>query len=219
MNLFKSSIKKLIERKDFAGLQQRLAAEPNLANKGITIPFDFLCKAKAHPLHRICDGVFSAKITAGESVKLAKIFLANGANIDGDKIKKEGTPLLAAASLRAEQVGMLYIEKGADVHYTYKNDGVSALHWAAYCGQAKLVDKLIKANASIDTPDNTYNSTPLGWAVQCLQTNKNRKEDQHLDCIKLLLKSGASINNLSKEKNDYLHLLAKEDVEFKKLIE
>ena len=112
MNLFKSSIKKLIEQKDFYGLQQILATNQTLANEGITIPFDFFCKAKAHPLHRICDGVFSAKITDGEAVKLAKIFLANGANIDGDKIKKEGTPLLAAASLRAEQVGIFYIENG-----------------------------------------------------------------------------------------------------------
>lgn len=218
MSLFKPSIKKLIEQKDFDRLQQLLITNPTLANEGITIPFDLFCRTKAHPLHRICDGVFSAKITQEESVKLAKIFLANGANIDGDKMKGEGTPLLAAASLHAEQLGMFYIEKGADIHYTYKNDGVSALHWAAYCGQVQLVNKLIEADAVIDSTDNTYNSTPLSWAVQCLQTNKNRSEANHEACIKLLLKGGASIKKLSTEKKDYLHLLAKEDIELQQLL-
>lgn len=218
MNLFKSPIKKLIEQKDFEGLTQILTTNPNLANEGITIPFDFPSGTKAHPLHRICDGVFSGTITDEEAVKMAKIFLANGANVDGDKIKGEGTPLLAAASLRAEQVAILYIANGADIHYTYQNDGVTPLHWAAYCGQNQLVDRLIKANASIDTPENSYNSTPLGWAIQCLESNKNRKEDQHVACIKLLLKSGANINKLSKEKADYLHLLAKANIELKQLL-
>lgn len=218
MNLFKPPIKKRIEQKDFEGLQQILASNPSLANAGITIPFDILCTAKAHPLHRICDAVFSAKITEEESVKLAEVLLANGADIDGDKMKGEGTPLLAAASLRAQQVGILYIEKGADIHHTFKNDGASALHWAAYCGQNQLVDRLIKANASIDTPDNTYDSTPLGWAIQSLQTNNQRKEDQHIACIESLLKSGASLKKLSKEKADYLHLLAKKDMKLQELL-
>ena len=116
MNLLKPQIKKLIETKDFEGLNQFLVNNPNLVNEGITIPFDFLCRVKAHPLHRICDGVISGKITDSEARKFAEIFLNNGANIDGDKDKNEGTPLLAAASLHAEQTGIFYIENAADVN-------------------------------------------------------------------------------------------------------
>ena len=112
MNLFKPSIKKLIENKDYSGLKQLLSENPNLANKGITIPFDMMCRKKAHPLHRICDAVFVGKITDTSAVKLAKLFLENGANIDGDKHEDEGSPLLAAASLHAEQVGIFYIDNG-----------------------------------------------------------------------------------------------------------
>jgi len=216
MNLFKPQVKKLIENKDYNGLNQLLADNPNLVNEGITIPYDSFCRTKAHPLHRICDGVFAGKITDNEAVNLAKIFLDNGADIDGDKIKNDGTPLLAAASLHAEQVGIFYIENGADVHYTYKNDGASALHWASFCGRDKLVDILIKANSSIDKPDNTYISTPLGWAIHSMQSNDMENKHNQLECIKLLLKNGADTRKLDKEKNDYLQSLAKTDPELKK---
>lgn len=214
----KHQVKKLIENKDFDGLKVLLTNNPDLANEGITIPFDSECIARAHPLHRICDGVFVGKITEDEAVKLAKLFLANGANIDGDKINNEGTPLLAAASLHAEKVGILYIENGADIHYTYRNDGTSALHWAAFCGLNKLVERLIKSKASIDKPDNTYNSTPLGWAIHCLQMNDSNKTRNQVDCIKLLLNRGADISKLNKEKNDYLISLAKDDPDLKEIL-
>lgn len=218
MKLFKPQVKKLIEKKDYNGLNRLLADYPELANESITIPYDSFCRSKAHPLHRICDGVFAGKITENEAIRLAKILLDNGADIDGDKDKGEGTPLLAAASLHAEQVGIFYVENGADVHYTYKNDGASALHWASFCGRDKLVYRLIKANASIDNPDNTYNSTPLGWAIHCLQSNDMGNKHNQVDSIKLLLKSGADTKKLDKDKNDYLLSLAKDDLELQNFL-
>ncbi len=218
MNLFNPQVKKLIEKKDYNGLNQLLAENPNLANEGITIPYDFICRTKAQPLHRICDGVFAGKITDNEAVNLAKIFLDNGADIDGDKIKDDGTPLLAAASLHAEQVGIFYIENGADVHYTPKNDGASALHWAAFCGRDKLVDKLIKANAAIDESDVEHKSTPIGWALHALMINDRLNAHNQVSCIKLLLDAGADTEKLNKDANDYLHTLAKDDLELQNLL-
>ena len=218
MNLFKPSVKKLIENRDYSGLKQLLSDYPILVNKGITIPFDLICRAKAHPLHRICDAVFAGKITDSDAVELAKVFLENGANIDGDKNKNEGTPLLAAASLHAEQVGIFYIDNGADVHYTYKNDGASALHWAAFCGRDKLVESLISANAEIDELDTTHKSTPVGWAIHSLQSNDMGNKHNQLNCIKLLLKSGADSKKLDKDKNDYLLSLSKSDPELQDLL-
>lgn len=124
MNIIKPQVKRLVEKKDFNGLNRLLADNPNLANEGITIPYDFFCKTKAHPLHRICDGVFTGRITDTEAIQIARIFLDNGANIDGDKAKDEGTPLIAAASLHAERTGIFFIDNGADVNYVYKGDGV-----------------------------------------------------------------------------------------------
>ncbi len=66
-----------IENKDYQGIRQLLANYPNLANEGITIPYDSKCKTKAHLLHRICDAVFAKKITDEEAIEIAKILLPN----------------------------------------------------------------------------------------------------------------------------------------------
>jgi ankyrin repeat protein len=218
LNLIKPKVKRLIENKDYIGLSQLLTVNPNLANKGITIPYDFKCRLKVHPLHRLCDAVFAGKITDNEAIGLAKIFLENGAYIDGDKIKDEGTPLLAAASLHAEEVGIFYIENGADINYTYKNDGASALHWAAFCGRDKLADRLIKAKAFTDVPDITYKSTPIGWAIHALMTKDKLNAHNQVSCIKLLLKAGADTGKLNKDKNDYLYTLSQDDLELQNLL-
>lgn len=218
MILSKPQVKKLIENKDYAGLNQLLSNSPTLANEGITIPYDFLCVTVAHPLHRICDGVFTGKLTDAEAIKLAKIFLDHGANIDGDKYKNEGTPLLAAASLHAEQVGIFYIDQGADVHYTFKNDGATALHWASFCGLDKLVKRLITANAYVDEPDREHKSTPLGWAIHSLQSKDKMNMHNQEECIKLLLMSGADIKNLNKEKIEFLFTLTKDNIELENLL-
>jgi uncharacterized protein len=141
------TVKKLIEQKDADGLRKILTDNPSLANEGITIPHDFLCSAKAHPLHRICDAVSIHKLTDEEAITLTKTFLDYGADING---YNDGSPLLAAASLHAEQLGIFYIDNGADISITDENDNASALHWAAFCGRDKLVDKLIKSKALID---------------------------------------------------------------------
>jgi len=212
-------IKTLIEKKDYEGIGQLLANDPDLANKGITIPYDIKCTIKAHPLHRICDAVFVKKITDEEAIKFAKIFLIFGADINGAAVKEtEDTPLLAAASLHAEQLGIFYIDNGADIYYTGRLDGATALHWAAFCGRDKLVEKLIEQKAAIDQPDTSYSSTPLGWAIHSLMTGDRVNAYHQVTCVKLLLKAGADITTLNKETNNYLHSMAKEDLELKKLL-
>jgi ankyrin repeat protein len=160
----------------------------------------------------------AGKLTDDEAVRLAKVFLTHGANIDGDKDKDEGTPLLAAASLHAEQVGIFYIDYGADVHYTYKKDGASALHWAAFCGRDQLVERLIKSSAAIDEPDTVHQSTPTGWALHALMTNDKPNTHHQVPCIKLLLKAGANTEKLNEEAMGYLKTLAEADLEFYQLL-
>lgn len=209
------TIKKLIEVKGIDGLRGALAGNPELANDGITIPYDFVCRTKAHPLHRICDAVFAHKITDEEAISLAKVFLEYGANINGFN---DGSPLLAAASLHAEQLGIFYIENGADINITDANDDASALHWAAFCGRDKLVDKLITSNANLDKPDRTYQSTPLGWAIHCLSSNDRGNRHNQLACIKLLLQAGAEIEKLSIEARENLFSYADKDPELKSML-
>lgn len=212
----KTTVKKLIERKDNNGLRQLLANNPGLANEGITIPYEFFCKTKAHPLHRLCDAVFAGKMTEEEAITLAKTFLENGANIDGDK--KGGIPLLAAASLHAEQLGIFYIDNGADINFTDENDNASALHWAAFCGRDKLVNKLIQSKAIPDKPDKRYQCTALGWAIHSLMSHDAGNKHNQITCIKLLLRGGADIKKLSVEHTQYLKSITESDRELKDLI-
>src|SRR5690606_28726620 len=212
----KPTIKKLIEQKDNNGLQELLADKPSLANEGITIPYDFFCHTKAHPLHRLCDAVFADKMTDEEAITLAETLLKNGANINGDRLG--GTPLLAAASLHAEKLGIFYIDNGADIDFTDENDNASALHWAAFCGRDKLVDRLIKSKASLDNPDKTYQCTPLAWAIHCLMSNDKGNRHNQETCIKLLLQAGADINKLSEDHNKYLHSIGETDSELNDLL-
>src|SRR6266498_3967088 len=118
----KHKIKTLIENKDYEVIRQLLSNNPNLANEGITIPYDSKCASKAHPLHRICDAVFAKKNTDEEAIEIAKILL----------------------------------EYGANIHYADR-EGATALHWAAFCGRDKLVERLIQEKAAIDQRDTSYN--------------------------------------------------------------
>jgi hypothetical protein len=213
------NMKELIEQKDYAGIQSSLAANPALANEGITIPFDNKSTIPAHPLHRICDAVFSKEIKDEEAIEIAKIFLDFGANINGSKIKvHEDTPLLAAASLHAEQLGMFYIDRGADIDYKDRNDGATALHWAAYCGRDKLVGKLIKEKAEIDSRDKSHDTTPLGWTIHSLMSGDKTNAHHQVSCIKLLLKAGADPNYLDQRQVQYLRQLAQDDPELATLL-
>lgn len=206
------SIKKLIETKNLEGIRKKLSNNPALANEGI--PFDEKNTAKAHPLHRICDGVFVQTITDEEAIQTASIFLEYGSNINGDRDAGHETPLIAAASLHAEQLGIFYIEQGADVHFMTPK-GASALHWAAYCGKHKLVERLIRENAEINRRESKYNATPLGWALHALMTDDKMNKDRQVECIKLLLAAGADKQLLHPEALQFLRDLGVSHPELK----
>src|SRR5687768_6670256 len=111
-----AKMKRLMETVNYEGLRELLSKNPALANEGI--PFDEKNPAKAHPLHRICDGVFVGAFTDQQGVEIAKIFLAAGARINGNEmIAQKDTPLIAASSLHADEVALFYIEQGANIYH------------------------------------------------------------------------------------------------------
>lgn len=128
------------------------------------------------------------------------------------------TPLIAASSLNAEKSGIFYIEQGADIFYAAKSDGATALHWAAFCGMDKLVEELIRKGANINQPDNSFNSTPAGWAIHALISKNNDNIYHQSECVKLLLRAGANKLLLNIDSIQYLQLAAKNDPELEELI-
>lgn len=209
MQSWSQSVVELIESREYKGLDQLLASHPDKVDHGIGIPFDAKCLILAHPLHRICDAVFSEKITDREAIEVARIFLDRGAAIDGFLTKGEGTPLMAAASLHAQALGIFYIERGAKINPGYPKSGESALHWACYCGMDKLVERLIEGGANLDEPDFIHKSTPLGWAIHAMQHPFKRSNQDQNTCVDLLVRAGADPSRLDRGKYDYYRELAK----------
>jgi ankyrin repeat protein len=209
-------VKEFIDNLDYEGIRNLLSKNPDMANEGIA--FDEMNTTKAHPLHRICDGVFSKKYSDEEAIQLAKIFLEFGANIDGyPLVEKHDTPLIAAASLRSDKVALLYIENGANVHHPGCSGG-TALHWAAWCGRDIVVKRLIRENADVNKKCIDYRSTPLFWAVHgYLFGGKDNRHNQ-IECVKLLLQAGSDKTIPNGEGTTVLELVDKQDVELIELL-
>lgn len=210
------SIKKLIDTKDYEGLRQALSTNSTLANAGI--PYDGVNTSKAHPLHRVCDGVFSNKYSDEEAVEMATIFLDYGANINGGElVEKHDTPLIAAASLSADKVGLLYIEQGAEINHPGCHGG-TALHWAAWCGRPVIVRKLVKMGAPINKRCIDFKSTPLFWAIHGYESGGGKRLQDYLECVKILLDAGANKSIPNKEGMTVFDLLTDLDNELKILL-
>ena len=206
-------MKKLIDNKNYEGIKQALSDNPDLANEGI--PYDEVNSTKAHPLHRICDGVFSNKYTDEEAVEMAKIFLEFGANVNGNMlIEKKDTPLVAAASLHADKVAILYIENGANINHAGCHGG-TALHWAAWCGRDQLVRRLLKEGAEVNKRCIDYQSTPLFWAIHGLKSGDGNDRENYLGCVKSLIQAGADKNIPNRDGKTVFDLLNDEDSDFK----
>ena len=80
------------------------------------------------------------------------------------------------------QAVLALLKTHADVNAP-QSDGATALHWAAYLDDADTTARLLRAGASVDTPNN-YGVTPL---CACLRQRQRRVIDQ-------LLKAGADPN-------------------------
>jgi len=209
-------MRQLIINKDYEGIRKALAENPALANEGI--PYDEENTTKAHPLHRICDGVFSHTYTDEEAVEMARIFLAYGAHVDGDGLTEEqDTPLTAAASLHAEALGILYIENGANIHHAGCHGG-TALHWAAWVGRDKLVERLIQEKADMEQLCSAFKSTPLLWAVHGFKFGGPENRYHQAECVRLLIAAGASKNTPNLDGTAPIDFLEEADTELRDLL-
>jgi ankyrin repeat protein len=213
---FMTEIQTCIASQDLAGLNKLLSEKPALANAGI--PYDETTATLGHPLHRLCDSVFAGVLSDEQAVAIARVFLQHGADVNGGPLViKKDTPLIAAASLLAEKVGLLYMDHGADIHHAGTHGG-TALHWAAWTGQDTLVDRLIRAGADIHKPCMDFASTPLLWAIHGYKAQNGRNIRNQVECVRLLLDAGADKHITNNEGTRLIEFLDEEDVVLKDMI-
>ena len=86
------------------------------------------------------------------------------------------------ASLAMLEIGLPMDERG--------QHGGTPLHWAAWHGNAALVKALLERGAAkwIETPDNDFKATPLGWASHGAQNCWDRNRGNHHE-VETLLKA------------------------------
>ena len=213
--MFFSPIKDLIKKVDHEGIRAALSRDPQLANEPVPLDDN---PAKAHPLHRLCDGVFNKIYSDKAAAAMARIFLEFGADVNGNVIEeKQDTPLIAAASLCADEVALLYIDHGADIRHAGCHGG-TALHWAAWCGRDRVVDILIRRQARLEQKCIDFGGTPLLWAVHGYKFGGGKNRHRQIQCVHLLLKAGADKTTPNKDGTLPVEFLTEEDVELKNLL-
>ena len=65
-----------------------------------------------------------------------------------------------------------------------RNEGGTALHFAAIANDRAMVDTLLAAGADLDARDDTYQMTPIGWA----------NEEGHVEMVRYLYERGAEVD-------------------------
>ncbi|WP_348264160.1 ankyrin repeat domain-containing protein [Telmatobacter sp. DSM 110680] len=183
------NVKAAIRKGDDAALRSLLTQHPSRAN--VLIRWGENRQIHTHPLHYVCDMVFDGTLKRGTEVPLIDALIGAGADLNFQRNGKGDTPLIGAASLVAEDVGIRLIEAGADARLR-GIFGETALHWAALLGEERLAQRLIPVS-EIDLKDSKYNSPPLGWAIHGYYENPKGDQGRQREVAALLVAAGATV--------------------------
>jgi len=75
--------------------------------------------------------------------------------------------------------------------------GASPLHWAAFHGNADMMEVVLRCNPPIDAQDRQFHGTAMGWLIQGALNPWGFSTGQHGKCAHLLLGAGARVDEAS----------------------
>ena len=182
-------MKQALQDGDASALRRILAKDPAQANT--LIRWGTNDSLQTHPLHYVSDLLFEKKLQKGRELPLIDALLKAGAQIDFQRNRKGDTPLIGAASLGAEEVGLKLVDAGANPARRGLF-GETPLHWAALLGEAKLAKKLIPGS-DLNLKDEKYQSPPLGWAIHGFSDPPAGNHGNQIEVAKLLVAAGANV--------------------------
>ena len=182
-------VKTAIETGDAAALRRLLADVPARADELIRWGKD--CRIATHPLHYVSDMRFEGRLQSGKELPLMEALIQAGANVDFQRNGEGDTPLIGAASLGAEEVGLRLLGAGAKP-WLRGLFGETALHWAALLGEDRLAERLIE-NVDPNLKDEKYKSSSLGWAVHGWCNPPAGNHGRQLEVVRLLVAAGATV--------------------------
>jgi len=181
--------KTAIETGDAAALRRLLADIPARADELIRWGKD--CRIATHPLHYISDMLFEGKLQKGRELPLLEVLIEARADVDFQQNGDGDTPLIGAASLGAEEVGLRLLNAGAKPGLRGLF-GETALHWAALLAEDRLAERLIE-NVDPNLKDKKYKSSSLGWAVHGWCNPPAGNHGRQLEVVRLLVAAGATV--------------------------
>lgn len=182
-------IKTAIRNGDAEALRRLLSEDSSRANA--LIRWGVNDRVLTHPLHYVSDMLFEGELQKGKELPLVRALIQAGADLNFQRNGQGDTPLIGAASLGAEDVGLTLLDAGAKPELRGLF-GETALHWAALLGEDRLAERLI-VGADLNFKDEKYKSPPLGWAIHgwCGPPAGNRGRQRQV--VALLVAAGARV--------------------------
>jgi hypothetical protein len=182
-----------IQNGDAGALRRLLAEDASRANA--LIHWGVNKGILTHPLHYVSDMLFESTLTKGKELPLIEALIEVGADLNFQRDREDGkkgdTPLIGAASLGAEDVGLRLLDAGArpELRGLF---GETALHWAALLGEDRLAAGLI-AGSDVNLKDEKYHSSPLGWALHGWRNPPAGNHGRQREVAALLVSAGATV--------------------------
>jgi Ankyrin repeats (3 copies) len=121
-------------------------------------------------------------------------FDANGRLTSGATAEQLKNGFTWACEYGRSDVAEFLLQRGMDVAAKLKHHGQTGLHWAAYGGHADTVLVLLRHHAPVDVTDDTFEGTPLRWALYAWAGGGPHKGDsRYYSVVKLLVAAGATL--------------------------
>jgi ankyrin repeat protein len=99
--------------------------------------------------------------------------------------------LLVAAQENDTELVAKLLARGDVPQFENENLTATALHWAAWHGNTRMVDALLQRNAPLEVKDVQYQGSPLGWAQHALGMNNPTPGADFPGVIAILQAAGA----------------------------
>jgi uncharacterized protein len=182
-------VKTAIRNGDVEALQTLLTEDASRANA--LIRWGVNDRNQTHPLHYVSDMLFDETLKKRKALPIIEALIQAGADLDFQVNGKGDTPLIGAASLSAEDVGLKLLEAGAKAQLR-GIFGETALHWAALLGEDRLADRLIESS-DLNLKDEKYSSPPLGWAIHGYFNPPKGNKGRQREVVALLVSAAAKV--------------------------
>ncbi len=114
------------------------------------------------------------------------------ASLLGKMTEGERSHLALAARNNALETVRLMLLAGFPITARGQHGGTPS-HWAAWRGNAAMVDLFLRHQAPLELKDIDYSSTPLGWAIHASEHGWDCGTGEYGRVVELLLKAGAKL--------------------------